>query len=448
VSETTAPRTLTPSTGLAGSRGIPVAPKTIKTNVYPSVGIEQIDSLKKELNAELRRNDLSPSQYTTLKELKATLDDQIVAMDPDFSAAYKAADRAYMENVGIPFNEAGVQSISRAKFAQDASAKIMKPEIAQQFLDVAGEEGTGVLRHAVMVQLSQKLFKGGKINPRAVNTWLDNADNKKLLGMVPGLEEELRNSSTVTDTLLDDLSMVDSQRNANMYHQTDDLFKSLDSNINKVVSEILGDRTKLNQHMKTLNGLAPENRVIVQNGLRAALIEKAMGAAGNSGTSILDFVKDKQNREAFTRLFGKKYVKDLESLATLGDMKESLGLDSMDFAIGRQEREIGKESLGVTPSGATALIRRPIISRTQKVFIAMSLIGSKQVANLRDEQLMNLLLNEKALSTLGDSITIKDGVAVFKKGGKEALLTLATSAGKGAYFGTREGLSTQTQEQQ
>jgi hypothetical protein len=78
----------------------------------------------------------------------------------------------------------------------------------------------------------------------------------------------------------------------------------------------------------------------------------------------------------------------------------------------------------------------------------MSLIGSKQVANLRDEQLMNLLLNEKALSTLGDSITIKDGVAVFKKGGKEALLTLATSAGKGAYFGTREGLSTQTQEQQ
>jgi hypothetical protein len=449
VVEETSTRTLTPTQGLSGFGRPPPAPRAVKTKKYPSIGIDQVDSLKRELNAELRRKDLSPSQYRVLQELKRTFDDQLTEMDPDFAAGYKAADLAYFENIGVPFNEPGVLAISRSKFAQETSAKMLKPEVAQQFLSAAGPEGEKVLRHAVMVQLSQKLFKDGSLNPKAVEKWLGSADNKRLLSMLPGLEDELRDSAKLTNKLVDDLSLVESERKANMYHQTDSLFKALDTNIDKVVSEMLSDGSKLGSHMKTVNSLTSENRHIVRRGLQAAMIERAMKiSGGNPDISILDFITGRQHREAFTRLFGKNYVKKLDALAFLGDQKNQLRTGDMQFAMAARDQELGKRTVGITPSGVTGLARRPLVGFWQKIFIGGSMIGSKQVALQRDENIMALLLNGDLLSLLEDGIEFKDGVAVVKKGAESFGASFASTVGRGNYFGVREAVDAQVDIQE
>lgn len=408
-----------------------------KVRVFNPVGIEQVDSLKREINGMLR-DKLDYSQYSTLTEVKKTLDTELQVMDPDFAAAYKAADQRYWEEVGVPFNQAGVAAISRAKFAKDVSSKVMNPEVARQYLAMAGDEGVGVLEHAIRVQLSDKLFKDGEFQPKAYKNWMDKSNNRALLELVPNLKGELSTTNSTVMSLLNDISEMEGLRLANQHHQSDELFRGLGTNLDKVTREILTNTQKRESYIKSLNNVSPENREIMQNGIRSAMLEQAMAKANADGSSIMDFIKDKQHRTAFVRMFGKDYIKDLEALAYIGDSVAGMRLEDLPKIKGRKEREFGQESIGMTPSSATALIRRPIVSRFQKVMIATSLISTKQVANARDSQLMQIMANPQLVRDVVGSFDVKDGVVTFKKEAGNIITTIALSAGRGAYFGARD----------
>ena len=416
-------------------------PLPVVEQVYPSADISTIDSLKRETNLLLRGN-LDPSQRKTLMELKDGLDEQLVNMDPDFAALYKATDLRYLEDIGLPFNMEGVRSMSAAKFNQDVSKKIMKPEVAQQFLAIAGEEGPDVLRHAILIGLNKVAFKDGILQPKKLAAWMDKPDNKLLMGMVDGLEDDLKGKGAYVSMLQENLALVGIQRSEAMLHQTDTLFKALGKNTNGVVTEILENATQRDMWFSAINKMTPDNRAIVLDGLRQAMIKRAMSFAGSGEKTVLQHLKDPQYRPAYIKVFGKDYFKGLEALATLGDSKAVLQLETLTDGLKTKEKELGRESLGFGLSNVGALWRRQMISLPQKLTILASLSGTKKLQNASDKKLMEFMLSPDFVKQAGTAIEFTaEGKAVLKANSGEFLMSLLELSGRGAMVGYQSGTS-------
>ena len=423
-------------------------PRPIMEEVYPTASIETIDSLKRETNL-LLRGHLDPSQRTTLMELKGGLDEQLKIMDPAFAALYKATDLKYLEDIGLPFNMEGVRSMSAAKFNQDVSKKIMKPEIAQQFLAVAGDEGPDVLRHAILIGLNKVAFKDGILQPKKLADWMDKPDNKLLLGMVDGLEDDLKSKGAYVSMLQENLALVGVQRTEAMLHQTDSLFEALGKNTNKVVTEVLQNATQRDAWFAAIDKMTPDNKAIVLNGLRQSMVKRAMSFAGNGDKTVMEHLRDPQYRPAYIKVFGKEYFKGLEALATIGDSKAVLQLDRIQMGIKTKEKELGREKFGFGLSNVGALWRRQMISLPQKLTILASLTGTKQLQNASDKKLMEFMLSKDFVTQAGKSIEFtSDGAAVLKRGSGEFLMSMMELSGRGAYVSGQQAVRPEEQGQE
>ena len=80
------------------------AGKTItkKEQIFPKLDFAGVDSLKREINKQLRRN-LSPDVRFQLEELKTILGEARTTIPGPYSAALDVADLNYYKHIGIPF---------------------------------------------------------------------------------------------------------------------------------------------------------------------------------------------------------------------------------------------------------------------------------------------------------------------------------------------------------
>ena len=416
-------------------------PIPITREVFPEMTIEGIDSFKRELNLMLRDKNLSPSQRATLTDMKRGFDKQLSEADPDFAALYKAHDLRYLEEMGLPFDMAGVQAMSRAKFAQDATRKIMKPEVAQQFLAIAGKEGPEVLRHSIFIGLNNVIFKGGVFNPKALDNWMAKPDNKRLMSMVDGLESELSNKSGYVQSLQDQLVDVGIARKTVHLDQTDTLFKALDKNTNEVVKEILDNAEQRNKWFEAIDAMSPTNKAAVIDGISQRMVQKAMSHARAKGVTIMDHLTDPQYRPAYIKILGREGFKGLEALAIIGDSKAVLDLDRLQLGTSAKERQFGQSKLGVTIPNVTALWRRPMISGAQKVTILASMIGTKSFQNASDQKLIEFMLSPDFLKSVGKGVSLKDGKAFVNGQSQDLIMKLMEMEARGAYSGGQTGMN-------
>jgi len=416
-------------------------PIPITREVFPEMTIEGIDSFKRELNLMLRDKNLSPSQRATLTDMKRGFDKQLSEADPDFAALYKAHDLRYLEEMGLPFDMAGVQAMSRAKFAQDATRKIMKPEVAQQFLAIAGKEGPEVLRHSIFIGLNNVIFKGGVFNPKALDNWMAKPDNKRLMSMVDGLESELSNKSGYVQSLQDQLVDVGIARKTVHLDQTDTLFKALDKNTNEVVREILDNAEQRNKWFEAIDAMSPANKIAVIDGLSQRMVQTAMSHARAKGVTIMEHLTDPQFRPAYVKILGREGFKGLEALAIIGDSKAVLDLDRLQLGTFAKERQFGQSKLGVTIPNITALWRRPMISGAQKVTILASMIGTKSFQNASDQKLIEFMLSPDFLKSVGKGVSLKDGKAFVNGQSQDLIMKLMEMEARGAYSGGQAGMN-------
>lgn len=422
-------------------------PRPIMEQVYRDVDITAIDSFKREINL-LMRGNLSPSQLTTLRDVKRGFEGQLAQADPEFAALYKATDLKYLENIGLPYNMEGVRAISRSKFSQDTAKKIMKPEVAQQFLSIAGDEGPDVLRHSLLIGLNKVIFKDGILQPKALTRWLDKPDNKLLIGMVDGLEDDLVNKGAYVTSLQDNLATVGLERSANSRHQTDSLFSALGKNTRSVTDEILTNTNKRNEWFDTINKMTPDNKAIVMDGLRQDMTRKAMAFARDNDKTIMEHLKDPQYRPAYIKMFGAKHFRGLQALSIIGDSQAELRLDRLQMGRSTKEREYGKQEFGFGASNITALWRRQMISAAQKVTILASMLGTKKLQNANDNSLIELMLSKDFASQVGDSVEFVDGKAFVKANKNEFLMSIMELSGRGGYAGGNTGTTPPEQSPQ
>ena len=413
-------------------------PRPVIEQVYRDVDITAIDSFKREINL-LMRGNLSPSQLTTLRDVKRGFEEQLAQADPDFAALYKATDLKYLENIGLPYNMEGVRAISRSKFSQDTAKKIMKPEVAQQFLSIAGDEGPDVLRHSLLIGLNTVIFKDGILQPKNLKRWLDKPDNKLLIGMVDGLEDDLVNKGAYITNLQDNLATVGLERAANSRHQTDSLFKALGENTRSVTDKILTNTNKRNEWFDTINKMTPENKAIVIDGIRQDMVRKAMSFARDNDKTIMEHLTDPQYRPAYIKMFGAKHFRGLQALSIIGDSQAELRLDRLQMGRSTKEREFGKEEFGQTGPNVAALWRRQMIGTAQKFTIMASMMGTKKLQNAKDSSLIELMLSKDFATQAGEAIEFVDGKAFVKANSNEFLMSMMELAGRGGYAGGNTG---------
>ena len=421
-------------------------PREIIDTVYPEMDVTRIDTFKRELNLMLRDKNLSPSQYETLVDLKKGFDTVLAKSDPEFASLYKAMDLEYYEQMGVPYSMEGVASMDRVKYAQDAAKKIMKPEAAQHFLAVAGDEGPSVLRHSILTNLRNVMFKDGALDPRALNRWLEKPDNKRLVGLVDGLGEELTDVGATVTRMHEELAGVQDLRNKAKLDQTDALFQALDTNTDTVVLSILNNGVKREEYFKAIESMSPDNRAIVMAGLRNKMISKAMSFANAKDTTIMEHLNDPQYRPAYIKMFGREYFKGITALATIGDSLEVLDLGNLKGGIKGTASEFGVQEAGLSGPNVLAIWRNQIYSATHKLALIASKTGTKQYMNAKDKAAIEYMLSPDFVKQAGEAIEFVDGRAVLKAGSGEFVSKMLELAVKGGYLGGQTGQDSSASE--
>ncbi len=376
---------------LAGAR----PPQQSSTPQFRELSLEQLDSLKQELNKAMR-SAYGQNTYPLLRQMKETLNAEIDKM-PEFGAAYRANDRSYYERLGLPMDSAGLAQLDTLKFAETVGTYLAKPERAIDFINFTGEAGIPLVKDSILVRLRSKAFAtDGSFKPDGYAKFIN--ENRKLIDTVPGLRQELQDvggSVRQMDALRDRL---DTAHNEYAMFQADNLLKATENRgIKAAVNDMLVSPKKLDQYLKTVGNLDAEGGRVVRQGVRSSLLNRAFDS-GNAKEFI------ETNAAVYNKWFGPTYSKDIQALANASDILRSIDTDSMSFAFSFKETDPLQRTTGTSAPQVGSLMRDRISSIAHKGSILFSRWFTQKTAGKRDEDMMRLLLDPKALGEIAAKV--------------------------------------------
>lgn len=278
-------------------------------NLYYS--LRDLDSLKRETNAALRDSMPGTGEYRILTGLKKQVDAAIDSTDPSFADAYRAIDKEYATRVGMPFNEAGVAQIDRAKFVEQTVPVLTKRASSlKQAMDIIGDspEGKKIVEDAFLFDIGANRSiistTTGQLNTPQLKRYI--AQNKDKIDMVPGLRDRLEGLGTrVNELKANRTAILDAEKNASI-EKIDNLWTQSygeTGGIRGVVRKALTNPAELDK-LVSLAG----NDNIAKAGIKRAMIEDVLAAQGDRVSLI------NENKQAFEKVFGKdqaKYIVDI-----------------------------------------------------------------------------------------------------------------------------------------
>jgi hypothetical protein len=273
--------------------------------------LRDLDSLKRETNAALRDSMPGTGEYRILTGLKKQVDAAIDSTDPSFADAYRAIDKEYATRVGMPFNEAGVAQIDRAKFVEQTVPVLTKRASSlKQAMDIIGDspEGKKIVEDAFLFDIGANRSiistTTGQLNTPQLKRYI--AQNKDKIDMVPGLRDRLEGLGTrVNELKANRTAILDAEKNASI-EKIDNLWTQSygeTGGIRGVVRKALTNPAELDK-LVSLAG----NDNIAKAGIKRAMIEDVLSAQGDRVGLI------NENKQAFEKVFGKdqaKYIVDI-----------------------------------------------------------------------------------------------------------------------------------------
>lgn len=409
-----------------------VTPPKMKKE-YKSVPLTEMDSLKRELNKAIRKVKDS-TQKRVLTNLKASLNDEIAKLPEEFSEAYKAIDLDFYRELGIPKNKAEIDQLDSAKFMSQTGSYLSKPEQAQEFLGFVGDAGIPVVRDAILVKMQGAglvgggVYTNGLLDPRKLAGFV--SQNRALINTVPGLQDELLDTTKLVNNLTSVRGRLESEYNVKAKELGEGFYKAFHKKgISTVTSEILESAAGSQKYLKDIKNFDPETAKMAKQAVRAGLIEKAMG----SNASTIDFIKE--NQRAFAEWFGPTYAKDVDAIAQASDLISKIDIDKMKFAIDYKDQDILLERVGISGPQLQSVLRDRISNGLTKLAIIGSKISTSSVSAKRDSKVMELLLNPESLKTIRtavqqEKIKVLDPKTVAKIG-----QAVNNSVYRGLYFG-------------
>ena len=390
------------------------------STVFDPVSIKQVDSLKREINKQLRTRQLTNDESRLLNELKTITQNSIQKMPEDFVTTYTSLDKQYYQELGIPFNSAGAKQFDSAKFSSQVGNYLAKPEQAADFLKIAGDEGIPIVRDAVLLRLQNSVMSDDVIDLRKYGNFI--RQNDRLINTVPGLRQELSDVGNAMKQMDIAKSTLDSQYNIRSRELTEGLYKRLNERgLDGVVTDILNQPIKADRYLADLKNFTPETAKIVRKGIQSAMFDKAKNT---SGTSMIDFIKTNEN--AFNKVFGPRYLDNVKSLGQLSDLLKNVDPEAARFATTFKNSDQLETQIGISAPQLQSILRDRITNVGTKLAIIFSKVNSSQAVAKQDASMRDLLMNPDALETLRNA-TEQAQVSMSPKLMKTVLETLSAS---------------------
>ena len=419
--------------------GKPMTPGTPGGIKFSAATVEDLDSLKREINAQLRKaND--PADIRLLTELKGRVGGHIDSLDREFVTAYRNADNAYLQKVGLPFSAETLKSVDRKKFVEQITpALIGNKSNVSQFIDATGQEGTRLARDAFLDSFTKAALKNDVIDPKAANKWLK--ANQGGTSMIPGLDEELRASVNNVQNLINQRSRLnaDFQRVAGEQIVSKEGFK----NPQELVSKMYGDINFTNKFMS--NSGYGQNKDAV-NAVRSYMLDDVV----KSGDPVA-LLNDRNKAAIFNRVFGPTYAQKVQDFATVSERMVK-DITNVPFRGETVPKTPIEQLTGIPPEQIISRIYNPVSGATYAMTSLFSKFWANKASAATEEKLKALLLNPsdavKVFRAVQPRVSgfdqqkIQDAIDVGKKYGiqwvADAVNDLRTGAARGAVQGMQQ----------
>jgi hypothetical protein len=397
---------------------------------FSAATVEDLDSLKREINKQLRKTS-EPADIRLLSELKTRVGGHIDNLDPDFVAAYKNADASYFNKVGLPFNSETLKAVDRKKFVEQiAPAIIGNKSNVDDFIRATGEDGIRVARDAFYDSFSRAALKNDVIDPKAANKWL--SKNQGGVSLVPGLEDELRAASNNVSALIAERNRLDAafKQVAGDQIVSSGGFK----NPQELVSKMYGDVNFTNKFMQQYGA----NKDAV-NAARSFMLDDIVRSG--DPTAMLN---DRTKSAVFNRVFGPTYAQKVQDFALVSE-RLNKDLTNVPFKGETVPKTPIEQLTGIPPEQIISRIYNPVSGPVYAITSLMSKFWARKASDMTEEKLKSLLLNPndavkvfQAVQTKAgnfDQQKIQDAINVGKKYGiqwvADAVQDFSTGAARG-----------------
>jgi hypothetical protein len=368
------PETTEPSPILT-AEGKPAVPGGVE---FSAATVEDLDSLKKEINRQLRKTT-EPADIRLLTELKQRVSGHIDSLDPDFVTAYRNADNAYLQKVGLPFSADTLKLIDRKKFVEQiAPALIGNKSNVTQFLDATGDAGLQVARDAFVDSFSKAALKNDVIDPKAANKWLDK--NKGGVSLIPGLEAELRGSVDNVQALINYKMRLNEQFKRVAGDQI--ISREGLQNPQELVNKMYGSVDFTNKFMRQYG--ADKDAV---NAARSFMLDDIV----TSGDPI-GLLNDRSKSAVFNRVFGPTYAQKVADFAIVANRLQR-NISDVSFRGETVPKTPIEELTGIPPEQIISRIYNPVSGATYAITSLFSKFWAKKASELTETRLKELLLN-------------------------------------------------------
>ena len=357
------------------AEGKPMTPRGVE---FSPATIEDLDSLKREINSSLRNTDV-PAEIRLLTDLKNRVAGHIDSLDPDFVAAYRNADKAYLQKVGLPFDSATIRAIDRKKFVEQvAPALIGNKSNVSEFLNVTGDQGATLVRAAFLDAFSTAVLKNDVLDPKAAAKWLKK--NEGGVSLVPGLRDELQAATTDVQQLLAERTRL----NADFKRVAGEQIISAQGvgSPQDLVSKMYGDVKFTNKFMQQYGA----NKDSV-NAVRSFMLDDIVNAS-----DPVALLSDRNRAAVFNRVFGPTYAKKV------ADFAEASGRLRIDPSKGSFRTEtvpktVIEEMTGSPPQQIISRFLNPVSGPLYAVTSTVSKFWARQASKATDDKMIALLSN-------------------------------------------------------
>ena len=397
---------------------------------FTAATVEDLDSLKREINKQLRKTS-DPADIRLLSELKARVGGHIDSLDSDFVQAYRNADASYYQKVGLPFNSETLKSVDRKRFVEQiVPAIIGNKSNVDDFIKATGEDGIRVARDAFYDSFSRAALKNDVLDPKAANKWL--SKNQGGISLVPGLEDELRTASNNAASLIAERNRLDAafKQVAGEQIVSSGGFK----NPQELVSKMYGDVNFTNKFMQQYGA----NKDAV-NAARSFMLDDIVRSGDPVG-----MLNDRTKSAVFNRVFGPTYAQKIQDFALVSE-RLSKDLTSVPFKGETVPRTPIEQLTGIPPEQIISRIYNPVSGPVYAITSLMSKFWARKASDMTEEKLKALLLNPndavkvfQAVQTKAgnfDQQKIQDAITVGKKYGiqwvADAVQDFSTGAARG-----------------
>jgi hypothetical protein len=368
------PTTVEPSAILT-AEGKPMTPGGMQ---FSAATIEDLDSLKREINRQLTKTDV-PTEIRLLSELKQRVGGHIDSLDPDFVAAYRNADKAYFQKIGLPFDAATLKAVDRKKFVEQiAPALIGNKSNVSEFITATGSEGTQLVRSAFLDSFTNAALKNDVLDPKAAAKWLKK--NEGGVSLVPGLRDELQAATTDVQQLLAERTRL----NADFKRVAGDQIISAEGvgSPQDLVSKMYGDVKFTNKFMQQYGA----NKDSV-NAVRSFMLDDLVTSA-----DPIAALADRNRAAVFNRVFGPTYAQKVQDFVTVSD-RMTRDLTNVAFKGETVPRTPIEQLTGIPPEQILSRIYNPVSGATYAITSLFSKFWAKKASEATEARLKELLLN-------------------------------------------------------